>query len=161
MRAQSQDLALQDRLQNKAVCSNSSKSIRNSSQTFWAQRKKLYIYYAIPLSSCFIFIALLHRLALDLFTLVFNSDEKCIFIAISQHKGIVKHTNRLLLDETNLPDVLQLLMSVRSLRQAKFELIQSHTPPKPKHTNKMQQAHAWFSAPSVSFHRPVHPMLQF
>lgn len=76
--------------------------------------KKLCTNYAIPLSSYFIFTALLHRLAQDLFTLVFNSDEKRTFIAMSQHKGIVKHTNRLLLDETKLPDVLQPLMSVRS-----------------------------------------------
>jgi len=61
-------------------------------------------------------------LALD-FTLVFNSDEKCIFVAISQHKGTAKHTNRLLLDETKLPDVPQLLMSVKSLGPAEFQLI--------------------------------------
>lgn len=85
--------------------------------------KKLCMNYAIPLSSYFIFTALLHRLALDLFTLVFNSDEKHTFIAMSQHKGTVKHTNRLLLDETKLPDVLQPLMSVRSPGPAKFELI--------------------------------------
>lgn len=75
----------------------------------------MYTNYASPLSSYFIFIAPLHRLALNLFALVFNSDKKCIFVAISQHKGTVKPTNGLLLGETKLPDVVQLLMSVRCL----------------------------------------------
>lgn len=58
---------------------------------------KLYINYAIPLSSYFIFIAPLHGLALGLFTLVFNSDEERVFTAAPQQEGIVKHTNRLTL----------------------------------------------------------------
>lgn len=51
-------------------------------------------------------------------------------------KALWSIENRLLVDETKLPDVLQLLMSVRSPGPVIFEVILSHTSPESKRMTK-------------------------
>lgn len=117
----------------KVVCSNSTKSIRNCSQTFSMQRKKLHINFAILLS--FIFIDLStswHWISLLWCLTLMRSVFLQQFLSIKVLRSTQTHYSWM----KWLPDGLQLLMSVRSLGPAKFELIQSHASPKTNATTK-------------------------